>query len=356
MGGDFFDILPVEICEIIFSYLRVRDLLSCALVSKDWLNFVGSIDNRILLKIDGSIELDDLFCSKRTFRRFKISKIADDKIVKILKFYSNDIRQLEIEDSHASEVDDPVIFPNMRELTVTNCNSNLIKIFLSSHAKLKILNLFEIYGNCENLIEFLKLNGNITEINFYLNEACNIFDIDLSTLPNLRLSSVFISYKSSHEMAQCTLENIEKFLCAQGDHLEVISLINSASLTLLYKIWNSLKVVKRFYFFSSDPFFDYPSNLTKLTAIESLIELELHSLGPLQLTLSDVSPFLEATRNLKSFGIWQLRKNIIEFIATNLQKVKHIGCAVMETDCQTFYDQLRSKNGINDKLHIHQYL
>ncbi|KAG5684773.1 hypothetical protein PVAND_013986 [Polypedilum vanderplanki] len=355
--------LPSELCEIIFKYINSCDLLNCCLVSRSWKMFIEStFSKQLLLTIRGDkIDLNDVFNSERHYQRFKLCQLSENRLLEILKFFSTSIMELEIEDCRIDRECD-MNFDCLRELTLTDCSTTVIRLFTKANTcvNLKTLNIFQPHGRCpfrNDILTFFKSNRSLEEINLNLNESCNIFSKDISKDLKMNLKSVFLSFKSDCELQTTTLVNIENFFRSQGETIQTISLINSANLPLLHRIWNSLKVVKRLYFFSSDPFFDYDTSTLELLENNSnLLELELHALGPFTLELKDLTPFILSSNNLKALGVWTLRKDLIEFVAYNHSKLKFISCATMERDCENYYNDLKSKFGINDKLHLHQYL
>ena len=264
--------------------------------------------------------------------------------------------ELELEECEGDD-GSPVNLPNLKELTLSNCSTDVLNMFEKSYEKLKILNLYHLHGIALHIRNFLKHNGSINELNLYINDSSfRIFEDDtLFADLDLRLKSIFISQKSNDELQSLTLRNIEKLLVTQGDRLEVISLINSGNLMLLWRVWNHLKAAKRIYFFSADPFYDYceESPLVPLEGNENLIELELHSLAPYPLSLDDISPFIKSAIKLKSLAVWNLSKEIVDFIKINSKDLQQVSYISIDDDCKIY---LKSKNGFNGKLSFRQYL
>lgn len=352
--------LPFELCEIIFDYLQTRDILACCLVSKTWLNFFNNskCHRKILLTIDDSVKLIDLINCTRKFLRIKLNKLKNDRLLDVLSHFTACVEELEIENCEMDRKCN-FNFASLKCLSISSTPAELItNIFKYPCLNLKCLVLYRLYGPTVKIVSnFLKTNKSLEEINFYLDEKNNIFNRDISNEMTFKLKSLFISYKSDYDLQTKTLTNIEKFLKSQGDTLETISLINSANLILLFRTWNDLKALNRLYFFSSDPLLDYGTlNVTELNKNSKITELELHALGPFSLKLTHLIPFLNAAVNLKSLGVWNLKEELIDHVARNFDNLRFISCASMDTDCLTFYNDLKSKIGINDKIQIHQYL
>lgn len=349
--------LPLELCEIIFNYLKTKDLLTCTLVSKAWSTFVGhNCMKNILLKVNDKTQLKDVVCSEKIYKKAKLTKLSKDSLRHVIRFLSSTVVELELDECAGEGHDDyTMILPNLRELTLSRCSTEMFNLFNVKYERLETLSLNQLHGPSVHLKIFLKNNGTIDELNFYISDstAC-IFD-QLSDL-HLHLKSIFISHKSNNELQSRTLRAIEKFLISQGDRLEIISLINSANLLLLLRIWNRLKAVRRLYFFSTDPFFDYinESQSTLLSKNFTLRELELHSLAPYPFALEDVRPFLDASKNLNSLAVWHLRQDIAAYAEKQLKNLKSISYVTADDDLRVY---LKSKNGTkaNDKLRFLQF-
>lgn len=358
--------LPFEVCEIILGYLNTTDLLNCCLVSKYFNEFIGHhMMKNIQLIIYDNTDISEVIKSERIYKKIKITKLCNEDLINILKIFSSTVFDLEIHMCFLKTFDNVTMsFPCLKELTLSRTSSNVILPFLQNTcSRLRIFNLYYHIGRHESIMKFLKLHNNLQEINFYLDHSCNIFSSDISAYSNFHLTSVFISYKSDFEIDAISLTNIENFLKSQGETLEIITLINSANFMLLHRIWNHLPLLKRLYMFAIDPFFDHEvfSLIPKLKINSLIEELELHALGPFPMELKDLLPFLTAACNIKSLAVWKLKTDLIEFAARNLLKLKTIACAVMESNCEEFYNELKSKNctgrtTVNDKLHLHQYL
>lgn len=355
--------LPFELCEIIFGYLDSRDLLNCCLVCKSWLEFFNksSVCKKVTLLIDDTRQLEDIAKCTRRYLKIKLNKLDSEMIIKVLGYYELTIEQLDIENCQVDQECD-MRFVNLKCLTISSCCADIIsKVFKHPCDSLKCLVLYRLYGpSSSHVLRFLQFNDTLEEVNFYLDEMCNVFShSDVTVDIKFRLKSLFISYKSSCDLPTRTLTNIEKFLKSQGDTLETISLVNSANIKLLLSIWNDLKVVERLYCFSSDPNFDLKRTdfpLAELLPKPTLNDLELHTLGPFSIKIDHFIPFLISAVRLRALGVWNLKRELVEYVARNCHDLRSLSCATVENGCVTFYSELKSKIGTNDKIDIHQYL
>lgn len=352
--------LPLELCENIFFRLTAKDLLKCTLVSVGWNSFIAESKclEKLVLTIDEKTEIESVIQSARCYRNVRLLQINNEKFSNCCFTFGSLAKKIVVFGCCINEESDQFNFNFLQELTLSNVSGQVLSSFTSNHEHLKVLNLHDLkLKHCEIdvIISLLKINANLSEINLYLNETCNIFQQDVSNIFRFNLESLTISFKSNFEIDVTTLANIEQFLISQGRTLEIICLINAASLSSVHRVWNSLHV-ERLNFFSADPFFDGHSNQPDIHTSPTLQHLEIHVLGPLQLKVISLEPFLKATKNLKSLGVWNLNKELIEYSAVNLTNLEHIFCATMDNDCESFYDQMKSKNGINKKMKLHQYL
>lgn len=344
--------LPVELCELIFNYLSTNDLIQLTLVSKAFEQFIGrNCMRNIFLKVNCNNAIRDILNSKRSYKKVKLSKLHQN-VLEILNFLSPSLIELEIEECGVVVgCDGKIKLNKLKELSLSCCETTILNCFMKEIPKLKILNLYQLHGESRLIGDFLNQNCSIEELNFYLDDSSlDVFEDDkLSKVLNLSLKSIFISNNSKNELHSSTLINIEKLLIAQGEHLQIISLINSANLMLLPRIWNSLKALKQLFFFTSDPFFDYSMDTvtTRLAPNPQLIEFELHSLTPFPLQLTDIKMFLEAAPNLELLSLWHLRRDIVEFAEVYLKKLKLVSYITIDDDYRIF---LKSKNGINDQV------
>lgn len=353
--------LPLELCEFIFFHLTAEDLLKCTLVSSAWNDFVGESKclEKLVLTVDENTELESVMQSERSYRNLRLLQIENEKFINCLSTLAPLAKKIVIFGCCLKEESEQFSFNLLQELTLSNVSSQVLSSLTNFHENLRVLNLHDLkMKRCEigSAISLLTINENLSEINLYLNETCNIFEQDVSNIFRFNLVSITISFKSNFEIDVGTLANIEQFLISQGKTLKIIGLINAASLSSVYRAWNYLHNIERLNFFSADPFFDCESQRPDLETNGKLKSLEIHGLGPLQLDVIELQPLLKATQNLRSLGVWNLNKEVIEYSAMNLMNLEHLFCATMESDCESFYEQMKSKNGTNKKMKLHQYL
>lgn len=353
--------LPLELCEQIFFNLTSEELLKCLLVSLSWNQFITESKclEKLVLTIDESTELEKVIKSVRAYRNLRLLNIENENFINSIRIMGPLAKKIIVVNCCMKKESEKFNFHFLQELTLSNVSSHTLSSLMSFHENLKILNLHNLKmkrDDLQTVIKLVKINENLTEINLYLSETCNIFQQDVSEVFRCKLVSMTLSFKSNYEFDEETLTNIEQFLISQGKTLKIVSLINAVSLNSLYRVWNYLRNVVRLNFFSADPFFDLDSCRPDLDVNRNLKQLEFHGLGPLQLGIADLQPLLKVTKNLKSLGVWNLNKEIIEYSATNLPDLDQLFCATMESDCKSFYEQLKSKNGINKKIKLRQYL
>jgi hypothetical protein len=351
--------LPREICELIFDFLSPCDLLRASRVDRKFLNFIENTKaiDKLILKIDENVSIEEVMKSRRKFTNLILEKLQHEKIIRIFRKFNETVKKLELKDDQiaAKKGIKKFLFKSLEELTLSNISGRILFPLMKFQQKLKVLNLWHLRGGIETALNFARINGNLKELNLYLNESSNFFHQDVSKFFRFNLQTVTISFKSNFELDDRTIGNIENFLKSQGESLQTVTLINACDLSPIYKIWNSLVVVEKLCFFSAD-FFNLGPVEFELDDKTRLKSLEVHVLGPVELKLYELQPLLTASSNLKSLGIWNLNEDFLQLAAENLAKLSRISCATMTSNCQRFYDQLKTKSGINTAIELHQYL
>ena len=351
--------LPNEICEIIFNYLSPEELLNLLLVNSHFKSFIleGKCADKLVLKINENAKLEDVIKSKRRITNIVVEKLQHENMIRIFKKFHKTVKKVEIKDCSlaAKEEIEKFSFELLRELTLSNISGRILYPMMKLQKKLAVLNIWNLRGGIETLINFGKIQENLKELNLYLNPSSNIFYQDISNILQFNLESITISFRSNFILDDCTLLNVENFLKSQGKTLKTIALINATNITSIFRVWNSLDKVEKLYFFSAD-FVQQDSSNFNLKVNERLKTFDVHVLGPVELKIVEIQPLLKATKNLESLGVWNLNHKIIEYSALHLPKLKSIKCATMNNDCKSFYDQLKTKKKVNAAIEIHQYL
>lgn len=351
--------LPVELCEIIFNHLSARELLTCSLVSSTWNEFVARTKSfdKIALRI--SEGFSDEVEITRSYKYVRLVHADCDNFVDNLRDFCSTARRVDIINCRCMGRSAPVTLELLEELTLSRVPRSILLALMSFHERLRVLNVhhLSLKHDTQPMSDFLAMNENLKEINFYLNESCNIFARELDGL-SFNLTSVSISFQSHFPADSKTLTNIENLLIDQGKTLKFVSLINAASVASIYRTWNFLPRLQRLHFFTSDRFMDHEPSHYSLGQKESLKSLEFHALGPFDLNFSqDLKPILSAARNLQFLGVWRLEKDLLEHVALNLMQIRRISCATMEENCEDLYEQLKAKKVLTNKnFTVHRYL
>lgn len=352
--------LPFELCEIIFLNLDAVDLLNCTLVSRVWKAAIedSKCFDRIVLKINKHVDVNEISASNRKFRVLRLERVNQKTLETCLETFSESVRKIEISNCFIDGLSENQLeLPNLLELTVSSVSSEILQPLLCFHKNLKILNFLRVQTRGDEVQRFFELNENVTELNLYLDDFSNIFHQDISKITRFHLKSLTISYKSNFEIDANTLANVCAFLVSQGKTLQTIDLINAATLPMLHQAWNFLSVVERLHFFSADPFYEFFGR-QDLKPKPSLLSLEFHVLGPINLEITDLRPILAASPNLSRLGVWYLTTEILDYTAYHLPKLQSVFCATMERECDSHYVELKSasKSGVNENIRLHQYL
>lgn len=352
--------LPFELCEIIFLNLDAVDLLNCTLVNCNWKALIegSKCFDKIAVKIDRHVNADEMTVSRRKFRVLRVDQVNQTLLETCLETFGSSVKKIEISNCLIDgSRDNQMELPCLAELTVSSVSSAILRSLMCFHKNLKIVNFLRVQTRGDEVQRFFEHNSNVTELNLYLDDSSNIFYEDISKSARFQLKSLTISYKSNFEIDANTLANVCAFLVSQGKTLRTIDLINAATLPMLHQAWNFLPVVERLHFFSADPFYEFFGR-HGLKPKPSLMSLEFHVLGPINLEITDLRPILAATPNLSRLGVWYLTTEILDYTAFHLPKLQSLFCATMDRECDRHYDELKSasKSGVNENIRLHQYL
>ena len=171
---DFVEMLPVEICDIIFGFFRGNDLLEFSLVNQSWNSLIGSSsecmkklvlamrgdwkdftddDKKMLMNgrryqnvliSDGTEHFNFIKDVMREQRRWKSVKICDflaetnDDIINLFKMFEATVEDLEI---YSLKMKDPrpfetcLNFKELKSLKMKFCEPNISGVFSQSTLK-----------------------------------------------------------------------------------------------------------------------------------------------------------------------------------------------------------------------------
>jgi F-box domain len=256
--------LPLNVIEEIISYLPVKDVLNCCLVSEQWNSIVGNsrkFKKNVALKIRAWEENLDI---SRTYESIRVVNLST--IEEMEGLLCNDIRMkwkyVTLTLRNGISLSDFIKFINainafreLRELTILKAgirehwNSNLIsplrfletltlsdvtfyifKTLVVSYPNLKNLSIgiisagsFSIPSDsiAIKIAEFLDLNPTIQNLDLKWMIIEDLFAVELD-LPQLQLRNMKIGIDSLRR--KNTLTNLSSFLRSQSEHLEKFEL------------------------------------------------------------------------------------------------------------------------------------
>ncbi|KAG5678805.1 hypothetical protein PVAND_008439 [Polypedilum vanderplanki] len=212
---DFTKVLPIELSELIFQYLKTKELLGVTLVSKSWNTFIGESQN-LMKNIKIVYDLNH-----KSSQLLKWKKI----IPKSLRIYQN---------VEFAKIDAKLI-------------KKIFYIFKSKNNQVKRLKFFDVhFNNTEELADFIELfNPTVNEIILDCIEVKKIQKIYCDEMENLRKFKL-ISYQS--------LDCINVFLGAknllsleiQAENVTLEKTLNFENIEILVKLLHQNEKLKNF--------------------------------------------------------------------------------------------------------------
>lgn len=255
-------VFPDEIRQELLSYLPVSDLLSASLVSKLWLESIGSsivFKKNIVIKLHSWNNQDppDVARSQRDYEILTISdselsskalnglrdktwkqvtmsigRIKSQKsFIKLMQAFE-DVKNLKVLSTHISKLNSdiqPLILPQLESLVLSDVTLDLFDALIVAQPSLKSLSLRFISCDIasprrvgEALVEFFQLNHRLKDLEMNHLVTNDLFLVDITKNVNLKLRSLALGLDSTSPAAR---DHIEKFMRSQGDSLEYLKLV-----------------------------------------------------------------------------------------------------------------------------------
>lgn len=368
--------VPEELHDLIFQHLNV---LQASEISISWYNSVAASREcmkNVKLKYDVPYEDFDM-CEKKadcyiglvkTPRKYKSIQINCHRCLSFSnlcwKLVSNQERMIEFDINNMilKGTVAEIMLPNLERLQVRNkMSSQSISLFgrFKNSKNIKKLELISIETafteTLQNvsLIENLQIHQNLVELRL----SSNIFDIlfrsDVAATLKFKLKVLQIHTElRCHIMERQDIDrNFNKFLLTQRECLESISLPRVRqfySKALLHTIFNDLKALKvvclsnrHFEDGDHEPFLLQ----TKNTNIKKL------SFG-YQWQPIAIMELLTAAPNVVELKVDVITKEIINFAAKNLKKLKRLDWLLDWEGGIKYYKKLKLKKRVNRKIRI----
>ncbi|KAG5667499.1 hypothetical protein PVAND_015478 [Polypedilum vanderplanki] len=305
---DICGFLPLEIIEIIFSYLPIKELLNASLVSKSWNNIIGSSEafkkhsvvnlyhwdwdknkfpeikrssreyEALNIKIfkckdkDKSVLLNLL--KSKNWRKvfFNVSKVSSQKhFVNFIQPLEN-VKDLSIMNVQIRELNkhNKIILNELESLSFSDIAIDTLYTFMAQQPSLKRLSLRFISSDILSkeqsgvvITNFLKSNSFIRELELNEDVTNDLFKKDITNKVKLSLKSLSIGLNNTESDVK---NNLEIFLKSQYSSLEQLEILlqqkfdirneefwwdhernlreENNDLVILFDVWNDLHSLK----------------------------------------------------------------------------------------------------------------
>ncbi|CAO1313032.1 unnamed protein product [Diamesa serratosioi] len=377
--------LPEELCHLIFSHLTVEDILNATKVSKQWNDLIGTscecmkniwINVGDRFREPNKLELKIIRSSRRKYENFKISEmesglqilvypprnwlraqidiqsfITKEEYINLLKIVSTTIKDLDIFDMEIesnSEENEFLLFQNLCKIRFGFVTSVAIEPFLSFNTKLTTLTLDDISdvsgetrNACETVVELLKLNSNLINLNLTPDVFTKIFSSDNSSYFQFKLKSLIVEYS---ENTKTILKNFETFLLSQKS-LESIVLCDWISIETVEFIFNKVSNIRHL---TIDYFDENTLQMEPKTSIinNNLKEMDFDGDG---LTPEFIKSFINAAPKLEKLYVFHLTKELLNYISKKLLLLVTLKYCSIEFDCHKYYNKITTTDDCCNK-------
>lgn len=251
-------ILPIEIKCKIFTFLRVKDLLSASMVCKEWYDVIGKCqkcmskiwlvlyypnkkniqylinttrryENCKVSNLTGSdAQLEFLFQSKIRWKRIfiRMNYLYAKHFTNFIERLSKDLEEIEIwhcDILENTKIDSELLpeFPKLKNLIAGNICNSAMKMFVKYHKSLLSLQFLELQlpSTTESIREIIQLNPQLTTLE--LHGYFNVFQQRISE--DIKLKRFFLFVPNS-VTDNAIIENLRAFLYTQSQHAENITI------------------------------------------------------------------------------------------------------------------------------------
>lgn len=240
-------------------------------------------------------------------------------------------------------------FPALEYLMLDSVPLAALEPFMVRHKKLKMISLDTVTEPKKSLLTFSAVMKDILRLNTTLVDLrltdCNLFSEDLSQNVTFKLRNLVIKFPPSTQVTYNKQQNLSKFIKSQGKSLAELSVSEWVDLSLIYRIWDTMTMMKQFTILSwnennnFEPCEEIKSIAPnpKLTHIYLLIK---------NMATSWLFPLLTASPNLTFLFTRKLTREISEFVALNMMNVRSLKYEFIDFEFRPFYEELKKSPGI----------
>lgn len=382
---NLFNLLPLEILELVFELLSVQDLLNMCLTCKLMNEIIGCSRNsmqRFWIKFY-TFKLKDLQClseSERNYEKLKINRVKENdhfeflhqllkpwskiliynceikqfpQLSKVLQNCSDTIEELELSDIQIlnNEYQIPSInFSRLQRVMFRNVPSTIIELFLGNNVQLGNL-AFDIVQEIsrqrslsELVTTLLKNTKSLKMLQLGPHYIKNLFDSE-NFVPEsfeFKLEKLMLKFPIIPENSELIMDNISKFLLNQSN-IDWIVFWELHNDEILSTIWNKKPTISHITFIGLESLFDDSMDLK----LEPNIRIDQIELLSRKLLLSQLRKILKSAPNLRILHVFSLTKYVMECIAKSHFNIREIRYETIDEEVSELYENL-IKSGEDD--------
>lgn len=406
---DFTSVLPIEICDEIFSYLPIKDLLTASLACKSLFEIIGKSDTfrkRVTINIsnlNGKFDLEKPLSKNRIFENICIrtSKLPSDRVLHLLKNHQWKKMYFNVSKIKSQKHFKEFLtknFPHLKELKVMNVMIELLspcvlsldnleclifsdvtldvfEVFMTLHPKLKSVSLRYMYADTghpstvgDEIVRFLKLNPQVMNMKMDPYVVDRFFASDVSqNLMDLKFKFISINLNNTVDAVR---NNLEIFLRAQGESLHELRLNfnelddddelpyfgplpprSSTDLLAVFSAWNYLKNLDKLtlkFFYNSESL-DINRNVLKTMNYSLVKEVKIVH-GSFSIPIAAIMELLRFAPNIRKIYVSQLTLPLMRFLAINFNLLRLIEYTHEKGDCKKEYLDMINTNKCDNKF------
>lgn len=240
-------------------------------------------------------------------------------------------------------------FPTLEHLQFDSVPQAAIEPFMVRHSRLKFLSIDTIDEPKKSLLtlsavmeDILSLNPTLTDLRL---TNLNLFSEDLSQKITFKLKNLILNFPAGTPITYNKQQNLTKFMKSQGKSLVEFSISEWLDLSLFYRIWDSMTMMKQFSVLS----WNENNNYEQCEEIKSIAPNP--KITHIYLLLKNMStswlfPLLTASPNLTFLFTRKLTREISEFVALNMMNVRSLKYDFIDFEFKPFYEELNKSSGI----------
>ena len=325
-----------------------------------------------------------IFFSSKIWKRVSIQiEIFPSKAeyIKYLKYFSKNVRDLKILSTHIATTDstEKLSLPCLEVLEFSSVPVMAVEPFVSCHNHLKSLYLKYMYESPFNaeimtstIIQLFELNNTIKDLELHADVSNELFKKDISDNVHFELKTLTLCSDYDRARDDIVQDNMLKFIKSQAKSVEHLKFVfrhhpehNQANhwfvnprgrsnpegkdFLIILKMWNDMKKLKKLAIRFMKPCEiteEEPELLKSLQQNLNINELHIQFDKCNQnLPWKYLKAIIKASPNVGSLKIRYLSRDLLNFLALNMFKLKFVDCDTFENGTLSYYDTMKTSGG-----------